>query len=409
MKLKLPVILFILIMVVSCKKEASEVNPKPVVEFTATQSKVLQSSNQFGINLFDNLAANQSQTRNLFISPLSVYLALTMTYNGASGQTATEMKTALGFDGLTDEEINESCKELVDIILNIDPKVILKIANSIWYRNNFEVETNFLNTNQHYFDATVHASNFNDPATVGLINDWVKSKTNQKIDKVVSYIDPNTVMYLINAIYFKGAWKYKFETNNTFSGNFTCGNSMIVSTKYMNQKVSLKHMSNDIFSAVELPYGNSGFSMMILLPNAGKKTGDIIQNFTSTNWNQWCNSMDSSEVLLKIPKFKFTYDSVINESLKTLGMPRAFDPTAAEFAKINPHAQLFISKVLHKSFVEVNEEGTEAAAVTSVEIGVTANLPGVIFSADRPFIFAIKENTTQTILFSGLVNNPNLQ
>jgi serpin B len=412
MKCKITFLLIVTIILVnSCKKEGVGNNNSSEKIFTISQAKVLQSSNKFGIKLFSDLADNYPNTKNLFISPLSVYLALTMTYNGAANTTALEMQNTLGYSGMVNEEINQSCKDLVDVLLNIDPKITLEIANSIWYRNTFTVKQVFIDINRHYFNAEVKASDFYDPATVIQINNWVKTKTHDKIEKVIDNIPSNAVMYLINAIYFKGIWKYKFDSENTVEGPFNTPNSGSVLVNFMNQKARFKYMDNDLLSAIELPYGNSGLSMVVLLPVQDKTIPNVIQNFSQDNWTEWCNNMDSTEVTVRLPKFKFAYDSTINESLKTLGMPTAFTPMA-DFSNINSDESLCISKVLHKSFIEVNEEGSEAAAVTVVGI-VTTAFPGENkdknFVANKPFIFVIKENTTQTILFAGIVNNPNIQ
>jgi serpin B len=285
----------------------------------------------------------------------------------------------------------------------------MEIANSIWYRNTFEVKQDFCDLNQNYFNAEVKPANFDEPATVELINNWVKTKTHDKIEKVINQISPYTVMYLINAIYFKGVWKYKFDSKGSHSGTFYRSNTDTSSVVYMNQESTFKYYENNVLKALELPYGNSGFSMVVLLPSEGKSVGDIVSNFTPANWNSWNEGMDSIKVAVRFPRFKFAYDSVINESLKTLGMPKAFDQSKADFSNINDEFQLYISFVLHKSFVEVNEAGTEAAAVTVVGVWTTSiNDPENVkyFNANKPFAFVIKENSTQTILFSGVMNNP---
>jgi serpin B len=402
------VLFFILIAGSSCKKDQSETLKEPVVSYTANEKMLLQSSNQFGIGLFCNLADDYTPTKNLFISPLSIYLALTMTYNGAAGQTAVEMQNTLGFNGMSKEDINQSCKNIVDIILHLDPRVTMEIANSIWYRNTFSVKSDFLTLNQHYFNAGVNACNFEDPATVSLINDWVKTGTHGKIEKVLDNIPDNSLMYLINAIYFKGTWKYKFDNDKTVINTFYTGDKGSIEANFMVQKATYKYLEDDLLSAIELSYGNSGFSMVVLLPKAGKGVSDIVESITPAKWLEWCDNMNLTDITVKMPRFKFSYDSVVNESLKTMGMPKAFKALEADFSNITEAYQLFISKVLHKSFVEVNEDGTEAAAVTVVDVGFTSIEPGVekYFVANKPFMFVIKENSSQTILFSGIVNNP---
>jgi serpin B len=332
-----------------------------------------------------------------------------MTYNGAVNQTAIDMQKTLGYGDLPKETINQSCKELMQIILNLDPKVNMEIANSIWYRNTFSIKEDFLTLNKTYFDADVKPSNFADPQTVNLINGWVSTKTHEKIKSVITEIPDAAIMYLINAIYFKGAWTYRFETKNTIKGPFHLTSGGTYEADFMNVKDKFRYMKNDLLSAVELPYGNKEFSMLILLPNEGKTYNDVISGLTVTNWAQWNNSLDTTKVFVKLPKFKFSYGNDISDNLKSLGMSSAFDPEVANFTGISDAAQLYISFVLHKSFVEVNEEGTEAAAVTVVGV-YTTGFPGApdyqMFEANKPFVFAIKENTTNSILFMGLVKKP---
>jgi serpin B len=407
MKLNITISILAFLTLSSCTKDNSKLQETPKMSFTLKQAKLLQSSNQFGINLFKDLTDDLPQNENLFISPLSVYLALTMAYNGAATETATEMQNTLEFEGLTKEEINQSCQELVDIILHADPKVVMEIANSIWYRNDFSVKQDFIDINKTYFDAEVKSCDFSSPATLEAINNWVKLKTHDKIEKVLNNIPGDAVMYLINAIYFKGMWKYTFDKTKTSYKPFYLNPVDTVMVPFMEQYSTLNYMENELVEAVELPYGNNGFSMVLLLPKNGKDVSDVIDNFTETNWQSWNEAMDSANIKVLMPRFKFSYDTLLNESLQTLGIKKAFTD-AADFSNINDVIDILISRVLHKSFVEVNEEGTEAAAVTVIEFELTA-YPGEqpkTFNANKPFIFAIKENTNHTILFAGLINKP---
>jgi len=319
------------------------------------------------------------------------------------------MQNTLAYAGMDKAAINQSCKDLTQILLNVDPKVAMQITNSIWYRNTFPIKDTFLSLNHTYFDAEVRASDFSNPQTVDVINGWVADKTNDKITSVIDQIDPYAIMYLINAIYFKGTWKYRFETKNTIKSPFNLASGSAIQTDFMNQKGTFRYFKNSISSMAELPYGNGGFSMVILLPNDGKTYTDVISNLTSDTWAQWNSQMDSTNLYVKLPKFKFAYEKKLNQDLTDLGMGIAFDPDHADFTGINSAGQLYISFVLHKSFVDVNEDGTEAAAVTVVGIFTTA-YPGEPeyqeFNVNKPFIFAIKENTTNSILFMGLVKKP---
>jgi serine protease inhibitor len=398
-------------MVISCKKDSSADPVKTVVSLTPAQKSVFTSSNKFGLTLFKNLASEVPADSNLFISPLSVSLALTMTCNGAASQTETSIQTTLGFAGMSKSEINQACKDLVRILENCDPNVSMGIANSIWYRNTFTVRDSFLTINQNYFNAEVKAADFDNPQTVTLINNWVNAKTNGKINSIITAPVPsNLVMYLINAIYFKGFWKYAFDQTNTSKADFTLSDGTVYSTDFMVQKDTISYYENDLFTSVALPYGNGNFSMVVLVPKEGKNYRSILDNLDESSWNSWNAGLQNvTNVQVYLPKFTFGYGSKLNDVLSSMGMSVAFDPNNADFSGIDGAHDLFISEVKHKAWVEVNEKGTEAAAVTSVSVIATTVGPGegpIDFRANKPFIFAIKENTTNNILFIGLMQKP---
>jgi serine protease inhibitor len=405
--IQLILIIFALSVCISCKKaETSETNG--TVAFTKSQVSLLNSANQFGFKLFQKLVANSSDTGNIFISPLSVSIALTMAYNGAEGNTASDMQEVLGFGDSTRLAINQTYKELMQIVLNIDSKVTMEVANSIWYRNTFSVKKDFLDLNTEYLDAEVYPADFESSGTVDLINNWVKNKTHDKIDKIINQIDPAEVIDLINAIYFKGIWKFQFEAQNTATGSFYLTDGSTTQVDFMAMKEKFRYMKNSKLSALELPYGSGGMSMLVLLPEAGVSAQDICQELTAQNWDTWNSGLDSTDISLTMPKFKFSYNTELKESLENLGMGVAFDSEKSDFSGISDE-QLYISEVLHKTFVEVNEEGTEAAAVTAVRIFTTSieDTPGyTTFDVNKPFVFAIKENSTNSIIFIGLVTNP---
>jgi serpin B len=342
----------------------------------------------------------------VFVSPTSVALALAMTYNGAAGDTKTAMETALHKQGFTTDEINQSYKSLIESLVSIDPKVLLQIANSIWYRQGFNVLPQFLTVNQNFYDAEVSELDFSSPAALGAINGWVDEKTNHKIEKIIEEIPGDVVMYLINAVYFKGIWKYAFDKKNTFDGPFFTTDDSQVTVPFMQQEAEVAYYQGENFSMVDLPYGRGNFSMTILLPNAGGEVDDITASLNTDNWTTWLTQGYVRKVKLVVPRFTFSYKNILNDELSAMGMGIAFTPQA-DFSGINGVGNLNISKVIHKTFVDVNEEGTEAAAVTAVEIEFTS-MPAdpPVFHVDRPFVFAIRETTTGAILFIGLVKNP---
>ncbi len=403
----------ILLLGYSCEKTKVEESGPKEINLTQKGKILVDSDNLFGINLFKEVLKSEEPEKNVMISPLSVSLALAMTYNGADGDTKEAMEKTLELSGFTIDEINENYKMLIGALASVDPKVLMSIANSIWYKQTFEVEQDFINVNQNYFYAEVSPLDFLDPEAVNTINNWVADKTNDKITEILDYIPASAVMYLINAIYFKGIWKYEFDESGTEEKPFYLSNGTTKDVPMMVQEGSFNYLSNDIIQAVEMPYGAGNYSMIILLPQYNKTLDDIIDQLSNENWNRWLSEFyEAGKVQIHLPKFKFEYEDSLNNELINLGMGIAFDPYNADFSKINPNRQLFISRVIHKTFIEVNEEGTEAAAVTLVEMMETSAGGGetfIPFYVNQPFIFVIKEKYTNSIIFIGKVMEPDYE
>jgi serine protease inhibitor len=394
----------------SCSKNKATDTPKTPgqISLNQHQKQLVVSNNAFGFDIFKTIMKAEGNDKNVFISPLSISLALAMTYNGANGATKTEMQNTLRFPDLTSDDINGYFQKISSALIQVDPKVNLGLANSIWYRNDFSVLPAFIQVNQDYFNAEVQSLDFSSPAAANTINNWVSDKTNKRIPKVIDQINGDIIMLLINAIYFKGSWMYEFEKNGTHDLNFILADASSITTPMMHQKGSFNYFSNEQFSAVEMPYGQGNFTMVVLLPNDSHNTSDIVANLSSENWDSWINNFSKQTVDITFPRFKFEYERYLNNDLIGLGMPKAFSSGEADFTNINANGGLYISFVKHNSFVEVNETGTEAAAVTTVAMGTTAgpNPSYYTFLANKPFLFAIRETTTNTILFIGKVNNP---
>jgi serpin B len=369
---------------------------------------IVNADNTFGFNLFKTINDSTPENENIIISPLSVSIALGMTYNGAESETKTAMENTLDLEGMTVEEINESYKTLINALTTVDPKVTMNIPNSIWYRDSFSVEADFIATNQDYFKAQVYPLDFNDPNSVNVINNWVSESTNDKIPMILNEIDPLNVMFLINAIYFFGSWKYEFDEQNTQSQAFYLADGTTKAVDMMSQHATLSYTSNELFEAVNLYYGSENFSMVILLPKNEHTPDDIIFELNEQNWADWMGGFNEADIQISLPKFKLEYEKTLNDQLKYLGMEIAFDPYSADFSNINPDEQLYISFVKHKTFIDVNEMGTEAAAVTVVGISFTSigtDTP-YYFTVNKPFLFAITERDTQSIIFLGKVMEP---
>ncbi len=408
--IKLIILVLVFLPVIQSCEETSN-NPEPTpLQLTPKSKMLIEADNAFGLELFREVVSSEDETKNIMVSPLSVSLALAMTYNGADSTTKEAMEEVLHLSGLTVEEINNSYKNLINAMISLDPKVTLDIANSIWYRDDFFVEPDFLDVNKTYYNAEVTPLDFTDPASLGIINNWVAENTNDKIKKIISEIDPLDVMFLINAIYFKGIWTYQFDPEMTSDLPFYMASGISEEVPFMIMEADMMYFMNDFFEAIELPYGKGDYSMIVMVPLGDKTTGDVIDQMTAENLDSWFSSFYLREGLeIHLPTFRFEYEKSLNEILSTLGMAIAFLGGEADFSKINPYFELFISEVKHKTFVEVNEEGTEAAAVTSVTITLTSIEPSNRFEANKPFLFMIKENTSNALIFMGKVALPVLE
>ncbi|MFO7659154.1 MAG: serpin family protein [Bacteroidales bacterium] len=396
---------FLLIFACACEKTGD--TPVKEIKLTKSTRDLIEADNKFGLELFTKVINSYPEDENVFISPVSAALALAMTYNGAAGSTGEAMQTALKKSGMDAREINQSYKDLMEGLKSIDPKVTLEIANSIWYRQGFYVLPGFIQTNQLYYDAEVRSLDFGAPTAIETINNWVADKTKDKITEIINTIPPYAVMYLMNAVYFYGTWKYEFKAEDTREEDFFVSANQPVKVDMMKLEAEINYMHNDTFSAIELPYGNGHYSMIVMLPENLKTTADIIGQLNPENWNTWFRSFSQKELVVNMPKFKFEFEDSLNNELKDMGMSIAFSPSEADFTNINPEGGLYISMVKQKAYIDVNEKGTEAAAVTIVEVGYTSvgdEKPH--FIVNKPFLFAIVEKDTGAIIFIGRVIQP---
>jgi serine protease inhibitor len=401
--LKICIMIVAGIVVSGCKKDSFERMSR---DLTPQESGVVRADNGFGFRLFKEISRLEGD-KNVFISPLSVAMALTMTYNGAGGTTREEMESVLELSGFSVQQVDEAYGGLMELLTHQDPNVDFRIANSIWYRQGFPVEEGFITTNATYFDALVSSLDFDSPEAGSTINRWVDENTNGKIQKIVDGpIDPAFVMFLINAVYFKGAWRYEFKESDTTDDPFTLADGSQKTCKMMMQECDLRYFSNSDFQAVDMPYGDAGFSMTVILPHQGGDVDSIVEQLDEESWSSWLGGFFETGVEIHFPRLKLEYGVSLNEALRSMGMEAAFDPERADFTGIGRDGGLYIDQVKHKSFVEVNEEGTEAAAVTSVETIWTSEPYNFPMRVDRPFIFMIRESHTGAILFMGKIVEP---
>lgn len=406
MKTKITAALLIVIMLVAGCASSLVPDPKPEdIVMTPKSLLLVNADNTFTFNLFNKI--HDSGGHNVMVSPLSISLALSMTLNGAEGSTKADMISALGLKGLSVDEINQIYSDLITALKKADPGVVMNIANSIWIRKSFSVLEPFIAENQKYYDARVERLDFNQ-AALNTINSWVNEKTNTKIPKILDQISAEEIMFLINAIYFNGKWQIQFEKSRTQDGAFSLGSVGSVNVPLMKVKDKYGYSEQSGYEALKMPYGRGKYGMIILLPDVGKTPDQLVKLMSPSAWENLKTALASpSTVDVWLPRFKFTWESDLNDILSSLGMSVAFSPDQADFSKINSGGHLFITKVKHKTFIDVNEEGTEAAATTSVGIGVTSIGPGGLeFHVTRPFLFFITEEDTGAILFAGKVENP---
>jgi serpin B len=399
---------FILTSISSCQKNDLEPDENKIINLDEKSAKLVEADNAFGIELFQTIRA-ESDEENLMVSPLSVSVALAMAYNGADGETKTEMEEVLKLKGLTKEQINASYKMLIEALQSLDEEVVFEIANAIFYADGFSVKPDFLSTHQNIYDAEVEALNFNNEASVAIINGWVAEKTKDKIEKIIDQLNPLDRMVLLNAIYFYGTWTNEFDKEGTHNLSFHKNDGTTLEVPMMTKLEKLPYKENTLFKAIKMPYGNGQYNMVILLPVSGNNSQDIIDVLTAANWKSWMGTFEMTDrVQITMPRFKYAFETQLKDVLKIMGMQKAFMPSDADFSGISDE-DLYISEAIHKSYIDVNETGTEAAAVTGLVFTTTSigdEPPTVPFYVDRPFVYAITENDTDAILFIGEVNHP---
>ena len=372
---------------------------------------LVSANTGFGFDIFKELILEDSN-QNVFISPLSILLALAMTYNGAVGDTNLAMAEALQFKGFDLEELNSGFHDLLLSIKNADSDIDLAIANSIWYILGYKVKEDFIERNRKYFGSEVNEIDFAAPEAVDTINGWIEEETRGKIDKMLSEIPADAVMYLINAIYFKGNWTYPFDENLTGDDDFYLIDGTTKKVPMMSQQENFGYYKGDNFSGVKLPYGQEKMAMYIILPDEGVNLDSVIESLDTDRWKDILESFSSKQVYISMPRYKMEYGiKLLNNVLINLGMGIAFDPYLADFSGIvsrESGESPWISRVLHKAVIEVNEKGSEAAAATVVEMMESAMPVEEIieFVVNRPFFFIIADNRSGSIIFMGKVVEP---
>ena len=386
------------------KSATEDIKPAEPIVLTTRQGEKASADNAFSFKMFKEVSA-LAEEPNTFFSPLSLNMALGMLYNGASGETRAEMAEVLGMADFTDTEINEYYKKMSQALLNIDPLTDISIANSIWYREGFPVKQSFIDINQEYFDAVVKSLDFSKSDAVDIINKWCAEKTKDRIEKIIEApIDDLTMMYLINALYFKSNWQFKFDKANTRQDDFTKADNQKIKVNMMIQSERFPYYADQFLKCVEMPYGNGAFSMVAILPADNMNIDQLIEYLDNTVWENIVENLHEQKIGLGLPRFKIECDIPLIEPIKNMGMQLIFNKDLADLTNISNVRPLFVSDIKQKTFVEVNEEGTEAAAVTV--IGISADSAPPSFFANRPFLYLIKEKSTGAILFIGRMDEP---
>lgn len=394
----------LIITFISCGSQPNQDSSKNRNVSGETSQRVTTAQNNFGFTLLDHLNQFQDDPENILISPSSIFMDLSMVYNGASGETKKEMKKTLQFSDIPLDSINAVHKQVLEHLTETDAAVTLDMANSIWYRSKFHPKSDFLGVNKDYYQAKIQEADFDDTKTVDEINNWVEKKTQHKIASIIEEIAPDDLMFLLNAIYFKGDWTEPFDEELTHEDAFYAANGDEQDASFMYRKDDFNYTENDSLQVAELPYGDGGFSMVVLLPEEEKSVSELVASMDSGKMKTLQKDMDSTEIKLHLPEWESSYTANdLKQALTEMGMEKAFSPEADLSDMFEESTE--ISEVKHKTYIKVNEEGTEAAATTSAGISLTsAPVDETVMKVDHPFVYMITENETGNILFLGVVN-----
>lgn len=387
-------------------------NASSALQAKVTAGPLPDRVTQMGFKLINGVTTTDAG-KNVFLSPASLELALAMTMNGAAGQTLTAMQDTLQLQGLSMDEVNSANKTMTEWLEQLDPKVELNIANSLWAKKDVTFSPSFLAANKEFYGAKVEALDFSSPSAAKTINSWVSDATNGKIKEMVKPpIDPQTILFLLNAIYFKGQWTSKFDASNTKDKDFTTGDGSTKKVPMMSQSGKFRYLENDSFQAIFLPYGAGKTGMYVFLPKGSSSLPAFITELNAQGWGQWMSQFSETEGDISMPRFKLEYEKALEDTLSAMGMGVAFEPDQADFSRMLSQGSVdkpFIQSVKQKTFIDVNEKGTEAAAATSVQVGLTA-MPSdtnrFTMVVDHPFYFAITDDAGKVALFEGAVFNP---
>lgn len=375
----------------------------PARAATGGSARLTKANNGFGFRLLRRIVGREA-AGNAFISPASLGLGLEMAYDGSRGKTQQAMAGTLGLGRMTPAEVRTQAASLLTALSSGDGKVRLAVADALWARAGVRFRQRFVQEMARSFGARVTTADFNSPATIEAINSWVSCATRGTIGRIVDSFSRDEVMLLLNALYFRGDWSTPFPSANTRPGTFSVASGGTVNVPMMANTAAFAYSEGAGYQAIALPYGDGRFSMKIVLPRPGVTAATLLGRLTPATWQSWTGSMTTTEVALKVPRFTIRNDRLLNGDLSAMGMAVAFH-RGANFTGICERCLL--SRVIHKTYLQVDEKGTTASAVTGIVVGITA-VPAnrAVMTVDRPFILGLEDRQTGTLLFAGVVNDP---
>lgn len=401
------------VILTSCEKKDTIEQPGDPVNINTEvyQKDVIDSANSFAFDLLKPVLADIKSTENIMISPFSITSALSMTLNGAAGETFEAMRKTLGLEQKTLEQINNTYLKLMTEMVPVDKRVVVEIANSVWVEKRLIVKQPFITELEKSYKAEARDIDVTNPDAVDIVNGWIAKKTHDKITDMLDKLDPDLAMLLINAIYFNGKWRYRFDEAETKEEPFYSTASVSKTVPMMHQTENLKAVKHNNLTIAEIPYSQGNYTMVVVLPDENVTTSDVANALTPSMWQEWMGLLaeNTHKVDLSMPRFKYMYKRPLNEDLIGLSMGVAFTDMA-DFRNISDQG-LMISRVLHQTFIDTNEEGTEAAAATVVEMVFTTVNPTtevIKVTLDHPFLYFIRETSTGTVLFMGIVSDPTI-
>jgi serine protease inhibitor len=380
--------------------DISKDNEPNLRTLSAAETQVSAGSNQFAFNLFKKIQKDEPE--NIFISPLIVITALAMTLNGAEGETQQSILNTIDYGDFPAAEVNQGYKDISSLLTSMDNKVELGMANSVWYSNKYHVQNSFSEIITDSYDGIVQGLDFkNETESKQSIYGWVEQKTHDRIKNLIEEIPDERVMFLVNAIYFKGDWAYQFDKSKTHDAPFSTPDGQITADLMFSKGVKMNLYSNSNMRLVDIPYGNEQFSLTVLMPHEAADLKALISNLNATDFSFWLSQANAATLELELPKFRMEWKMDLKDKLSDMGMRMYGFPKLFE-----EDLDLEVSAVIHQSFIDVNEEGSEAAAATAVGVSLTSAGPPTKITLDKSFVFMIRERHSGVILFMGQLVDP---